>query len=82
MHWTCSNPRCAVDFDYRQGRFFRFQEKQREGQPPANSHSVRHFWLCAKCAVVYALEFGELGLRLIRRHPDRRVRKRLAAEAA
>jgi hypothetical protein len=52
----CANPECAASFDYRQGRYFRFSLSPAEGESPANTHSVRHFWLCRDCVGTYTLE--------------------------
>jgi hypothetical protein len=53
----CANPACAKEFDHRHGRFFRFPRNTREGEPPANTHSVQHFWLCGYCSEVYTLSY-------------------------
>jgi len=52
----CANPDCAIIFDCRQGRFFRFRKSYPDGAAPANTHSVQHFWLCDRCAGIYTLE--------------------------
>lgn len=52
----CANPDCGTAFDYREGRFFRFHYHRGAGEAPANTHSVRHFWLCRACAAIYTLE--------------------------
>ena len=53
----CANPECATSFDdYRQGRLYRFCQSHPEGRPPANTHSVHHYWLCNGCSETYTLE--------------------------
>lgn len=52
----CANPDCAVPFDHRPGNFFRFRRPRAEGEVPANTHSVQHFWLCKSCSEIYTLE--------------------------
>jgi len=55
----CANPTCDSTFDYRSGRLFRFPKQATDGNRPANSHSVQHFWLCAACSQTYSLEYDE-----------------------
>jgi hypothetical protein len=57
MFSECANPECRAEFDYRQGKFFRFRKPQRKDGQPANTHSVQHFWLCGSCARIYRLEY-------------------------
>jgi hypothetical protein len=38
------------DFDYREGRLFRFHRAHRASEAPLNTHSVQNFWLCGKCS--------------------------------
>ncbi|MFI5095355.1 MAG: hypothetical protein WCE50_12595 [Candidatus Acidiferrum sp.] len=61
---SCANPACQVPFDYRQGAFFRFHKSHGPDEQPPNTHSVQHFWLCAKCSrdytLIYAQERGVL----------------------
>lgn len=52
----CANLDCGASFDYRQGQLLRFQRNHPEGQIPANTHSVEHFWLCQLCCKTYMLE--------------------------
>ncbi|MGB2621615.1 MAG: hypothetical protein WA857_15915 [Candidatus Acidiferrum sp.] len=56
---TCANPVCQVPFDYRQGELFRFHKAHRPDELPPNTHSVQHFWLCAKCAREHTLVYSE-----------------------
>lgn len=68
MFSKCANPDCPAEFDYRQGHFFRFPKSHPEGELPANSHCVQHFWLCEKCSQEYTLEYKDgIGV-LIRLH--------------
>ncbi|MGB8476547.1 MAG: hypothetical protein WCE61_20895 [Candidatus Acidiferrum sp.] len=57
---SCANPSCQLPFDYRQGELFRFHKEHCPGELPPNTHSVQHFWLCAKCSQVYTLVYTEL----------------------
>ena len=66
---TCANPDCGIPFDHRRGRFFRFQRTLPEGQLPANTHSVQHFWLCKSCSEIFTLELARgLGVVIRQRH--------------
>ena len=53
----CTNPECSAQFDYKQGRYFRFRRACAANQAPANTHSVEHFWLCGRCAETHALQY-------------------------
>jgi hypothetical protein len=81
---TCANPDCAVPFDHRRGRFFRFHRLSPEGQAATNTHSVQHFWLCKSCSEVFTLEYAS-GLGVVLRQPHRvpigRLTPRLIAVA-
>ena len=59
MFSRCANPDCGVSFDYRQGQLFRFHKSHAPHEPPPNTHSVQHFWLCAACCWQYTLEYRE-----------------------
>ena len=59
MFSRCANPDCGVIFDYRQGQLFRFHKNHAPDEPPANTHSVQHFWLCAACSSQYTLEYRQ-----------------------
>ncbi len=66
MHLKCANPECAASCDdYRQGRLFRFYQSHPGGRPPANMHSVQHFWLCNGCSETYTLEYRKGRVRLM-----------------
>jgi hypothetical protein len=81
VFWKCANPDCEVSFDYRQGRFFRFPNGQSQREPRLGTHSVRHFWLCRRCADTFTLSYREgLGVLISRRldvlsdsHTPRRI---------
>jgi hypothetical protein len=66
----CANPDCFQEFDYRQGRFFRFHQSHRADEMPANTHSVHHFWLCETCSHDYTLEYKQ-GLGVVLMFPYR-----------
>jgi hypothetical protein len=55
----CANPNCEALFDHRHGRLFRFPKRSVEGDLPANTHSVQHFWLCGNCLSAYLLEYHD-----------------------
>jgi len=57
MYLKCAHPECSADFDYGQGRFFRFQQFPRRDPPPTNSHSVKHFWLCTRCCETFTIDY-------------------------
>jgi hypothetical protein len=56
MFSECANPECRSQFDYHQGAFFRFHSSVQSDGRPANTHSVRHLWLCGRCSKAYYLE--------------------------
>lgn len=70
----CANQDCGKAFDPLEGKFFRFRQSSGVNER-ANSHSVRHFWLCGTCCEVYSLEEAsgffvghrEAAIRLVRR---------------
>jgi hypothetical protein len=57
MYLKCAHPECSADFDYGQGRFFRFRRVPRQDPSPANSHSVKHFWLCTRCCETFTIDY-------------------------
>ena len=59
MFSRCANPECGVAFDYHEGQLFRFHKNHAPGEPPPNTHSVQHFWLCGACSLRYTLEYRE-----------------------
>lgn len=66
MFSECANPSCKADFDYRQGRFYRFHKRPLDDGQPANTHSVQHFWLCGNCCEIYHLQDAQGGGILIK----------------
>jgi hypothetical protein len=52
----CANPDCSAAFDHRAGRFFCFRRAHAPNEPPPNSHSVWHFWLCGDCSETLILD--------------------------
>jgi hypothetical protein len=61
MFSKCANPACQAEFDYWQGRYYRFHRRPLDDGQPANTHSVQHFWLCGKCCETYSLAYAEGG---------------------
>lgn len=61
MFSKCANPSCKADFDYQQGRFYRFHRRPLDDGQPPNTHSVQHFWLCGKCCETHCLKYAEGG---------------------
>jgi hypothetical protein len=56
MFTVCANPDCDTEFNYDEGRLFRFHKDHPAGHPP-NTHAVQHFWLCRTCAQSFTLEY-------------------------
>src|ERR1700678_3470417 len=68
MYLKCAHPECSSDFDYGQGRLYRFQQFPQLRQIPANSHSVKHFWLCTQCCETFTIDYQKgLGVLLRQR---------------
>ena len=67
MFSVCANPECRAQFDYHEGRFFRFHKEHRWEDAPANTHSVQHFWLCGNCAATFVLDYQD-GLGVLMSH--------------
>ena len=57
MYLKCAHPDCSSDFDYGQGRLFRFQQTPGQEQQPSHWHAVKHYWLCARCCESYTIEY-------------------------
>jgi hypothetical protein len=53
----CANPQCSSLFHYQEGRLYRFHRSHKDPEPPPNTHSVEHFWLCKECSESYTLEY-------------------------
>lgn len=68
MYLKCAHPDCSSDFDYAQGRLFRFQQTPSQEQQPAHWHAVKHYWLCARCCETYTIEYHRgMGVLLLER---------------
>jgi hypothetical protein len=68
MYLKCAHPECSSDFDYGQGRLFRFQQTPRQDQQPSHWHSVKHFWLCTRCCESFTIDYHKgLGVLLMQR---------------
>ena len=57
MYLKCAHPDCFSDFDYGQGRLFRFQQTPRQVKQPSHWHAVKHYWLCARCCESFSIEY-------------------------
>lgn len=57
MYLKCAHPDCSSDFDYGQGRLFRFQQSPEQKQQPTRWHAVKHYWLCTRCCESYTIEY-------------------------
>ena len=57
MYLKCAHPDCLVDFDYAQGRLYRFQQTPHQEKQPAHWHAVKHYWLCARCCGNFSIEY-------------------------
>lgn len=67
----CANPDCTATFDYHQGRLLCFHKHHAAAAPPANSHSVQHFWLCHSCDELFTLVYDrDRGVTLVPRMLD------------
>jgi hypothetical protein len=52
----CANPECFEEFDFRRGSFFCFPDRRGADLSFTEGDTVRHFWLCSKCAECYVIE--------------------------
>ncbi len=58
MYLKCAHPDCPSDFDYGQGRLYRFQQSPpQQDKQPSHGHGVKHYWLCARCCGNYTIEY-------------------------
>lgn len=57
MYLKCAHPDCTSDFDYGQGRLFRFQQTPQQEKQPTHWHAVKHYWLCGRCCQSYNIEY-------------------------
>ncbi len=68
MYLKCAHPDCSSDFDYGQGRLFRFYETPRNEKQPSHWHGVKHYWLCTRCCESFTIEYQKgLGVLLMQR---------------
>ncbi len=68
MYLKCANPNCNSDFDYGHGRLVRFQQTPPQEKQPSHWHSVKHYWLCARCCRNYTVEYQKgVGVLLMER---------------
>jgi len=68
MYLKCAHPDCTSDFDYGQGRLFRFQQSPQQEKQPSHWHAVKHYWLCARCCENYTIEYQQgVGVLLMER---------------
>jgi hypothetical protein len=68
MYLKCAHPDCSSDFDYGQGRLFRFQQSPQQEKQPSHWHAVKHYWLCARCYENYTIEYQKgVGVLLMQR---------------
>jgi hypothetical protein len=68
MYLKCAHPDCLCDFDYGQGRLFRFQQTPGQEHQPTNWHAVKHYWLCTRCCETYTIEYQKgVGVLLMER---------------
>jgi hypothetical protein len=68
MYLKCAHPDCSSDFDYTQGRLFRFQQTPQQEKQPSHWHAVKHYWLCARCCECYTIEYQQgVGVLLMER---------------
>jgi len=37
----------------------RFHKNHAPDEPPPNTHSVQHFWLCDACSLLFTLDYRE-----------------------
>lgn len=68
MYLKCAHPDCSSDFDYGQGRLYRFQQTPQQEKQPSHWHAVKHFWLCTRCCENYTIEYQKgVGVLLMER---------------
>jgi hypothetical protein len=64
----CAHPECNSDFDYGQGRLYRFQQTPQQEKQPSHWHAVKHYWLCSRCCENFTIEYQKgLGVLLMER---------------
>ena len=68
MYLKCAHPDCTSDFDYGQGRLYRFQQTPQQEKQPSHWHAVKHYWLCTRCCENFLIEYQKgLGVLLLER---------------
>jgi len=68
MYLKCAHPECSSDFDYGQGRLFRFRQTNPNEKQPSHWHGVKHYWLCSRCCEDFTIEYQKgLGVLLMER---------------
>jgi hypothetical protein len=68
MYLKCAHPDCSSDFDYGQGRLYRFQQTPQQEKQPSHWHAVKHYWLCTRCCESYTIEYQKgVGVLLMER---------------
>jgi len=68
MYLKCAHPDCNSDFDYGQGRLFRFQQTPEQEKQPSHWHAVKHYWLCTRCFENFTIEYQKgVGVLLMER---------------
>lgn len=68
MYLKCAHPDCSSDFDYTQGRLFRFKQSPEQDTQSSQWHGVKHYWLCSRCCENYTIEYQKgLGVLLMQR---------------
>jgi len=68
MYLKCAHPDCTSDFDYGQGRLFRFQQSPQQEKQPSHWHAVKHYWLCTRCCEIFNIEYQKgVGVLLLER---------------
>ena len=68
MYLKCAHPDCTSDFDYGQGRLFRFQQSPQQETRPPHWHAVKHYWLCTRCCENFTIEYQKgVGVLLMER---------------
>jgi hypothetical protein len=68
MDLKCGNPECSSDFDYTQGRLFRFRQTSPYEKQPSHWHGMKHYWLCSRCCESFTIEYQKgLGVLLLER---------------
>ena len=68
MFLKCAHPDCSSDFDYGQGRLFRFQQTSAQLKQPSHWHAMKHYWLCSRCCDGFLIEYQKgVGVLLMER---------------